>query len=783
MGTNILKYQHAIRVGKLGSAPSTPDSGTLYWDTGASKLKLYNGSVFVNVADLTVLGSDTASSSGASLVKGENKAYANISGLTTYTIQDFLDRINAALATAGGSSFSDADFEIYDNVDDTKKIVFQASGIGTGQTRSITMPDADVNLGALTNSNISASAAIAYSKLNLSGSIVNADVNASAAIAYSKLDLSSSIVNADIDAAAAIAYSKLNLSGSIVNADINASAAIAYSKLDLSGSIVDADVDAGADIARSKLAAGTANRLVVNDGSGVMSDAAAITASRALASDSNGIPVASATTSTELGYVSGVTSAIQTQLNAKAADADVIKKDGSVAFTADQSLGGNKLTSVGTPTANTDAANKQYVDDVAQGLKPKEAVRVATTANITLSGEQTIDGVLTSTDRVLVKNQTDPEDNGIYVSAAGAWSRSTDFDSLSPIDEVNGAFVAVQEGTANAGIIFVQTGTVSTLGTDPVNFVFFNSSTSLVGGDGIDVSGVTISVDHDGQGLEFNGSNQLALELDSTTLSKSASGLKVADAGVTETQLNASVAGDGIAGGAGTALSVDHDGEGLTFASNQLALELDGSTLSKSASGLKVADGSLANAQINASAAIDATKIHDGSVSNTEFGYLDGVTSAIQTQLNGKLTDVVDDTSPQLGGTLDPNGQSISGIVRRGASASAAVEDEYLDSLSLTQSTTAVLAALTYDSRDFKGVEIVYTLNNGNDRRIGRIMVANDNADTVASSNVSIVDFSTETADVDVIWSAAINGNNIEISYTTGAGTFAMRADVKRIRA
>lgn len=127
--------------------------------------------------------------------------------------------------------------------------------------------------------------------------IVNADVNASAAIAYSKLNLSNSILNADINTSAAIAYSKLNLSNSILNADINASAAIAYSKLNLSTSIVNADISASAAIAYSKLAALTASRALVSDGSGVVSVAT--------------------TTATEIGYVNGVTSAIQTQINTK----------------------------------------------------------------------------------------------------------------------------------------------------------------------------------------------------------------------------------------------------------------------------------------------------------------------------------------------------------------------------------------------------------------------------------------------------------------------------------
>lgn len=282
----------------------------------------------------------------------------------------------------------------------------------------------------------------------------------------------------------------------------------------------------------------------------------------------------------EFQYLDGVTSPIQTQLNNKASDADVIKKDGSVAFTAAQSMGGFKLTSLASPTAGSDAANKSYVDAVAEGLKPKTAVRVATTANITIStalnSGDVIDGItLANGDRVLVKDQSTASQNGIYVVSATP-ARATDFDSLSPIDEINGSIVAVQEGTVNAGKIFVQQGVVATLDTDPINFVFFNSSSSLVGGDGITVSGNNVSV--------------------------------------------------------------DHDGEGLTFVATQLALELDGATLSKSATGLKVADGGISNTQINAAAAIDATKIADGSVSNAEFQRLDGVTSPIQTQLDNKAS-------------------------------------------------------------------------------------------------------------------------------------------------
>lgn len=100
----------------------------------------------------------------------------------------------------------------------------------------------------------------------------------------------------------------------------------------------------------------------------------------------------------------------------------------------------------------------------AAGWQPKQNVLVATTVNITLSGEQSIDGVVTSGSRVLVKNQTLPAQNGIYVSAAGAWSRATDCDTAA---ELGYAFVYVSSGTTQSDTSWVQTVAASaiTLGT------------------------------------------------------------------------------------------------------------------------------------------------------------------------------------------------------------------------------------------------------------------------------------------------------------------------------
>lgn len=103
------------------------------------------------------------------------------------------------------------------------------------------------------------------------------------------------------------------------------------------------------------------------------------------------------------------------------------------------------LTLAADPTGALQAATKQYVDNVAAGLDVKGSCRAATTANITLSGLQTIDTVsLVAGDRVLVKNQTAPAQNGIYVVASGAWTRATDMDTWA---ECPGADTYVEEGT------------------------------------------------------------------------------------------------------------------------------------------------------------------------------------------------------------------------------------------------------------------------------------------------------------------------------------------------
>lgn len=149
------------------------------------------------------------------------------------------------------------------------------------------------------------------------------------------------------------------------------------------------------------------------------------------------------------------------------------------------------------------------------GASYKQSVRCATTANITLSGTQTIDGIaVVAGDRVLVKNQTTASQNGIYVVSAGAWTRALDADNSA---EIGAAVVNVDSGTANGGELWTTTfRTTDTLGTTAMNWyeVLYNTGTW-----GISISGsaATLTTARTLWGQSFNGSANVTGALSSVT--------------------------------------------------------------------------------------------------------------------------------------------------------------------------------------------------------------------------------------------------------------------------
>ena len=147
------------------------------------------------------------------------------------------------------------------------------------------------------------------------------------------------------------------------------------------------------------------------------------------------------------------------------------------------------------PSAPNDIVNKYYVDLLATGLSWKQPVVCATTpsgGNITLSGLQTIDTVtVTAGQRVLVKNQTNQADNGIYLASAGAWSRALDANSW---DELVGAIVFITEGGQKDSAWYSTTQAGGTLGVTPIIWANFTISAIYTAGTGLQLIGTEFSI-------------------------------------------------------------------------------------------------------------------------------------------------------------------------------------------------------------------------------------------------------------------------------------------------
>lgn len=170
-----------------------------------------------------------------------------------------------------------------------------------------------------------------------------------------------------------------------------------------------------------------------------------------------------------------------------------VRLDQLTAPNASVSFNSQLLTNLADPVSAQDAASKAYVDSVAQGLDVKASCFVATTANITLSGEQTIDGQsVVAGQRVLVKNQSAPAENGIYVASASAWSRSTDADTW---NELISAFTFIEHGSTLADTGWVCTVNAGgTLGTTAVTWAQFSGAGTYAAGTGLTLSGNTFSI-------------------------------------------------------------------------------------------------------------------------------------------------------------------------------------------------------------------------------------------------------------------------------------------------
>jgi hypothetical protein len=262
-----------------------------------------------------------------------------------------------------------------------------------------------------------------------------------------------------------------NVTTAKIAADAITNAKIADDSID-SEQYVDGSIDtahiADSQITTAKLADNSVTSAKIVDGSIVNADVNASAAIDATKIHDGTI------SNTEFGYLNGVTSAIQTQLDAKLTASNNLS-DLTTASTARTNLGlgtiatqdannvsisGGAVTGLGSPSASSDAATKNYVDQAVAGLRTRTIAECASTGNVSLSNGleagDSIDGVtLVAGDRVLLKDQTDATENGLYLAvSSGAASRDPEHDTIA---ELSGGMVVVNQGSTNDNKIFLCT--------------------------------------------------------------------------------------------------------------------------------------------------------------------------------------------------------------------------------------------------------------------------------------------------------------------------------------
>lgn len=567
-----------------GDASTLHDHDSLYAALSHNHTGVY-APVSHNHDDLyfteTELGSTTDGSAGADLIGGENKSYTNISGLTSFTVQDFIDRIDAALSVSGADTFSDSLFRIQDDGDDTKQLAFEVSAITTGTTRTITMPDSNVNLGLL---------------------------------------------------------------------------------------------------------------------------------------------------------------------------ATAIQRNGSVAFTAAQSMGGFKITNLADGTAASDAVNKSQLDAIVAGLSPKQAVRIRTTAALpaatydngtagvgaTLTANANgafpeIDGItVISSDvnnRILVMNQAAGLQNGVYEltqtgDGSTPWilTRADDLDG-SPTHELNlGTYVSVMEGTLYERGSYILT-----------------------------------AVDTNANGYIDIGSEAMTWEVFRLPDEVSASGF-LDRTGNLITLKNLAAANLIIGNGSGVATTVDTASVGDIAASTSTGLTIKASAVTTAAlndlavTEAKIAASAVTTAKIN-DLAVTEGKLADSAVANAKIANLAVTTgkladdSVTKAKLNADVAGdgILQETDGSLSvrgvyiALTNGSGSSISGgnIVRISAAGSFSLAQA--TSLANSEGTVGVLAATTANGATGKVLvsgQATITVAGGGDLTPGQqVWLSKATAGAVTQSN------------------------------------------------
>lgn len=296
---------------------------------------------------------------------------------------------------------------------------------------------------------------------------------------------------------------------------------------------------------------------------------------------------------------------------ANSADVNIIEVNAS-----DRVLFASVPQSPSDAIVGNDLVRFSQLATLTEGLKPKQAVAIASTANINLAvnaNPSPIDGyTLVNGDRILLKDQTAPAQNGIYVAVTAAnpttWTRATDYDQPS---EIPGSYTVSENGTVAQGVLYVTTSSPAVIGTDPIVFVS-RAAISYTGGDMITLTGSAFSVDlATVSGLEStnpgNAAGQLRVKLEASNPSLQIDG---------SNQLGSKLDGAGAitSGASGIKVNLESSNPTLQISTNQLGVKLDpAGAIITGASGIK-SQADAVTVKINGSNQLESLKQTEQSI-------------------------------------------------------------------------------------------------------------------------------------------------------------------------
>ena len=460
------------RIHNLSSAPSSPVSGQIYYNTTANTLYFYNGTDWVPASGSTEVIQDII---GSALIGGTGltATYNDTSGETTID----LDNTAVTHGSYGGSASKTVSF----TVDQQGRLTAASDAnisITASQVSDFTEAAQDI-----IGSSLGEGEGIDIQYNDTSGITLISGEDASdtnkGIASFSLTDFTVTSGNVTLKS-----ESVQDIVGAMVSGNTETGISVTYEDSD--GTLDFAVTDQFTTHTTSDLAEGTNLYYTAERVQDEISTA--IVAGTGLDSTYND---GAGTLTIDIDSTVTTNSGTQTLTN---------KTLGSgTALGANLDAGTYKITNLGAPSSSTDAATKAYVDSVSEGLHVHASANVYVATNITiataLEAGDLVDGVtLTAGMRVLVNGQTNQAENGIYVvQSSGGPLRAADFDTAVEVD--SGDFIFVSSGNNYANTGWVQTLKPATIGTDPISFTQFSGAGTYLAGAGLTLNGSTFSVD------------------------------------------------------------------------------------------------------------------------------------------------------------------------------------------------------------------------------------------------------------------------------------------------